>query len=305
MKRMKWFLAFRKRDDYVKICVLLFLTGASLLVLALLEGVRLYQMLHTPDEYLLVFGKWNSRSEQMMQQLQDDPEVLALTLQADYLLEIKVSNDKAGEQSVTLPCYAVSAAYLKKRYGVVYHSGEIYLPEAVFLKIAEKIDQQGNRIAYGSEGGILNQTEAVSTDRSFNSAKYQAEYTLSPAENTDLSLQTEQGLCKFRMITGSTDSEDYALIIKGDYQLKESSTMLRVYVKQQDIDGVLLKKFENKGLILQKEERYLKKDYRQKILFLKLRYRLLIGGLCIGFSVILWRRIMLFQEMIFSVLENN
>lgn len=169
----------------------------------------------------------------------------------------------------------VSAEYMKNVYGNEYSNGEIYLTDSAYSQV---IRQTG-----------LNKK---STD-----SNYQLEYSLN-LKDADAGFENQQqentgnesGICKIKLINHKIgENKNYAVIVKSLSVLKQTSSQIRVCIKKHDIDGMTIKEMESHGFIMQKDENFIKYELNQKMIFLKIRYNLMIGILCVVFSVILWK----------------
>lgn len=269
MKKIKYLLQLRRSDDDIKIFLIIVLAAIFISGNAIYQGIQFYSELNQPEEYIFIGGKWNEATDGELLKIKQLENITDATPQLNYSLTLV-----NGDKTIQIPCYAVSAEYMKTVYGVEYSNEEIYLTAKAYSQIIK--EKSHNDI----------------TGHSY----YQLEYSLDTIntgymdENTSIeNMEHESGIGKIRLLNKGNTQENYALIVKSLSKLKQGSTQIRVYMSKQDIDGMTIKNIKNKNYMMERDESYLLYKANQRMTLLKIRYHLIIGILCMFFSVILWR----------------
>lgn len=252
---MKWlsnFLKLRKQNDYVKIMFFIFLLGIYMLGSAIFNGLGIYHQLSTPEEYILSADAQNITQE-AIKKITDTEKVDAASIQKQTNLTINITED---EQS--FECYQISETYLKNVYHTESSGGmkTFYLTPKAYNKVRKKFEKNKNN------------------------NEIQSKYQMGDEET---------GIAKIVLLENKLFSDEELAFCQGNSaELSKDCEEIRAYITKKDLDGMTVKHLENLGYSIKNMEEVRETEYQLETNFLRIKYEIIIGVLCMGFNMIFW-----------------
>lgn len=249
MKWLRKFLKLRKQNDTVKIMVLVFLLGVFMIGSVIYNGMNVYWNLSTPVEYILSADSQNITQE-AMKKITDTEKVDAASIQKQTSLTIHTV-----EEELSFECYQISDNYLKNVYHVESSGGmkTFYLTPKAYEKIRKSFENNKNN------------------------NEIQSKYQIGDEET---------GTAKLVLLEGEMFSDEELAFCQGNSaELSKDCEEIRVYVTKKDLDGMTIKHLENLGYGIQNMEEIQEAEHQLETNFLKIKYEIIIGILCMGFTI--------------------
>ena len=254
MKQLKSFLKNRKRSDRVKIMLYLGIAAAVFLVLTAVNIVNLVKALNTPAEYIL---SGETVSDARLNQLMEIDGVSAVTPAINSSLTVKYRTNKT---SIGVAC--ISKEYAKTVYGVE-RTGEmtsLFANSMAYKRILSELS------GASSVSGLNNEikVEVLDGDR------YKA--------------------CRI-VCVHRQNSEDAPFVfrIEADSVLEVHADSIRVFVPKHDTEQLAASRMQNQGYMVMNREEILSFQNRIDLLFLEMKYHLIIATMC-GLWIVTLRR---------------
>lgn len=250
---MKWWSKFwkiRKQKDTVKLMLLFILLGIGFFGHLAYEGICLYQITITPTEYILTSHDPTGITDMQMKELWELEQVSAVSRQQELSLEL------AGQRGkMNLTCLEVSQSYLENAYGI-RSCGSMQVFYMNQLAYEELLRNMG----YGED--------------------YDA-----PEEDWTLGYvlgEEETGMAKVILVTeGVPNDQPYAFHEGNSVRLAKNSPAIRIQVRQQDLDGMNVRRFQQSGLEIINHSDVEETGYRQERILLQMKYDCIIVVLCL------------------------
>lgn len=217
---MNWWSKFwkiRKQKDKVKLMVLFLLVGIGFFGQFIYEGIRLYQKVMTPVEYIMTGHSPGGVTDAQMVEIRELKQVTVVSRQQERSLELS-----AQRGTLTLPCLEVSQSYLEIAYGIQsYSSMQVFYVNPPAYEELLKIMREPE---YETEGA----------------KECQMGYVLG---------NEETGMAKIILVEeGLPNDIPYAFHEGSSVSLAKNSTVVRIQMEQQDVDGMNEKRLQQIGL---------------------------------------------------------
>lgn len=250
---MKWWSKFwkiRKQKDKVKLMLLFILFGIGFFGHLIYEGICLYQITITPAEYILTSHNSAGITDIQMKELWELEQVSAVSRQQELSLEL------AGQRGkMNLTCLEVSQSYLENAYGIRSCSSM-----QVFYINKLAYDELTRSMGY-VEGGDVPPTD------------WNMGYVLGGEES---------GMAKIILVSeGIPNNQPYAIHEGSSVRLAKNSPAIRVQVRQQDLDGMQVRRFRQSGLEIVNNTEVEETLFRQETMLLQMKYDCVIALLCL------------------------
>ena len=252
MAWLKKFFKLRRQNDYVKIMFVAFLLGVFMLGSAVYNGVSVYQTLQTPTEYILSAGP-DKMTGEALEKLTKTEGVDMVSIQKQ--LELTIEN---SEEGASFTGYQISASYLKDVYRKKNTGGmkTFYLTPKAYKKA---MPESGNEKE--------------------NQKEFQAKYQMG---------EEERDMAKFVLLESPLFEEEEMVFCEGNTSdFSKDCNEIRAYITKSDLDGTMIKHIENLGYSITNMEFVRETEYQLEKQFLKIKYDVTIGILCLGFVMIL------------------
>ncbi|MBO5238075.1 MAG: hypothetical protein J6B50_04800 [Lachnospiraceae bacterium] len=255
---MKWWKNFwltRKQNDRVKIQLICFLLGIFCFSLGFYYSVQLYQLLHTPVEYVLSGSESSEKLSMQIEEIEKLEYVETVSRQKEKKIDITC---KTG--TISLPCIEVSKEYLESAYGLTETETMkvIYLNETAYEQLRREC--QSN---YGASGSKDN---------------WQAGYSMG---------EGEQGMAKLVVAKSLPDDSPCVFVSGTSLELKKNNSQIRVRLQYQDLEGIQIEELQEAGAMIINSEQIEKNQLLLNIQMMQARDWLIIGCICLLFTAIL------------------
>lgn len=250
---MKWWNKFwkiRKQKDKVKLMLLFVLVGLGFFGHFLYAGIQLYLKTLEPTEYILASYSPMGITDNQMKELGEQEHISAVSRQQELSLEL------AGQRGkLNLTCLEVSKSYLENAYGIQLSSSM-----QVFYVNKLAYDELTRSMGY-VEGGDEPPTE------------WNMGYVLGGEES---------GMAKIILVSeGIPNNQPYAIHEASSVRLAKNSPAIRVQVRQQDLDGMQVRRFRQSGLEIVNNTEVEETLFRQETMLLQMKYDCMIAVLCL------------------------
>ncbi len=251
MGRLRKFLKLRKRDDRIKLMVLLFLFGVVFVILLINKSLELYRYINSSVEYELT---GNIGSDIRVNKLKELENVSAVSLQCTQDHFIK---HKTIESNIS--CVYISSQYVRSVYGIDLKSAMtvFYANEKAFENILGEME--------------LNQYEG-----DFLESYY--------SEGIDIEYEGPEGIYIPAKIVyfknDILDNEPFVFSILSEGQLENKASSIRVNVTKQDTEQIILNEFQKLGFYVQDSAKVVEIENKFDKIFLKVKYEVLICMMC-------------------------
>lgn len=236
----------------MKIKFLVFLLAVFMLGSAVYDGMSVYRKLNTPTEYILSAGT-DKMTGEALNKLTETEGISAVSIQKP--LEMTVANSKEG---ASFACYQISKSYLKD----VYHKEDtggmktFYLTQKAYRKAMPERENEKDR-----------------------KEEFQAKYQIG---------EEESGMAKYVLLKSTLFEEEELVFCEGNTSdFSKDCNEIRAYITKSDLDGTMIKHIENLGYSITNMEDVREMEYQLDKQFLKIKYNVAIGILCLGFVMIL------------------
>lgn len=250
---MKWWSRFwkiRKQKDWVKLMLLFLLLGIGFFGHLVYEGICLYQIILTPMEYILTSQSPTGITDLQMQDLWELEQISAVSRQQELSLEL------AGQWGkMNLTCLEVSQSYLENAYGIRSCSSMqvFYMNQLAYEELLENM-------GYG-EG--------------YDPPK--EDWTLGYVLGEE-----EMGMAKIILVPeGVPNDQPYAFHEGNSVRLAKNSPAIRIQVRQQNLDGMHVQRFQQSGLEILNDSDIEKTSDCQERILMQMKYDCMIAVLCL------------------------
>lgn len=236
----------RRRDDRVKIIIYGCILTIAFFIAMISNVYKLYGHINNSAEYEL---KGDLKSKAKLNELSMLDDVNMISLQRESTVLIKCNTKESYIQ-----CVFLSKQYAKQIYGIEKSNQmpAFYLNKAAYEQLKNALDIQLNN---NHEEEFL--IEYMSQDGEYKSAKV--------------------------ILVSEKVSEEgpFAFAVDNSSSLAADADKVRVYAEKQDLEQTTIKKCETLGYFVANKEDMIKFENQLNILFLKIKYELLICLLCV------------------------
>lgn len=241
---LKDFLRLRKRDDRVKIMLILGIIALVFLVFMIRDAVTMYDYVNSPAEYEL-FG--NLSSDLKLNELSQLEQVDMVSHQADSSAKLRY---KMKETFISY--ISISKEYASYVYGVENNKS--------------MVTYYANKLAYNQ---LL---KDLQLDRYYDLEVYESGEII-----VDYNSEGEEySTAKVILMEDLDNDTPFIFTIENKADLKANATKLRIYVAKQDMELMLIKELESRGYSLCDREGILEFQNDLDKIMLKLRYHFII-----------------------------
>ena len=259
------FLRLRKQNDIIKIMCLYLIIGAVFIANAVINGIRLYQSVQSPAEYVLMGNGQNAAANVTLKEIGELENVAALSRQKEMMITVKYQGDE-----IEFSCTKLSGAYLEKVYGI-RESGAMptfYMNEKAYGQLKKNeygpVEDSGNgelRITYS----VMDASKDASANQTGGTAKV------------------------VRIQTGMPEDEPF-VFCKGDSMgLSENTPDIRVFVNRQDLDGEDVNRLLGFGYTLVNEKEVQETEYLRQMQLVKIQYGGAVAAISLTCAGFLWK----------------
>lgn len=243
VKCWRRFCQYRRRDDRVKVMLLLACIGIGFFLYAVYSGIQAYTMVKTPVEYIL-----NGNGH--IYNIENMEDAAAVSMQRESSLTL---SGPWGE--MTVACVELSESYLTLAYGI----SETSAMKVIYL----------NQMAYEQ---LL---QASNSENASKSAKeMQAVYILGDEE--------EKGEAKIRVIPGGVQNNTACAFCSGSsVSLSEGDGAIRVQMAGHDLDGLNAARIGQFGFQIVNAFEVQQASMELEMQFMRIKYGCLVAVLCL------------------------
>gem|GEM_PF-6079312 len=245
MKRWKNFLRNRKRSDRVKIMLYLGIAAAVFLVMTAVDIVNLVKALNTPAEYIL---SGDTVSDARLNQLMEIDGVGAVTPVINNSLTVKY---RTNETYIGVSC--ISKEYAKAVYGAE--------------RTGEMTTLFANSVAYRR---ILSELAGAGSV---------------PDLNNEIMVEVRDGdrykACRIVCFHQENSAEEaFVFMVMADSALRTHADSVRAFVPRQDTEQLAVSRMQSLGYMVMNREEILSFRNRIDLLFIEMKYHLIIAAMC-------------------------
>ena len=273
----------RQQNDRIKIEMWLVLAGAVCGVVFLIQGIRFYQYITSPIEYILEAPDSTSDIDSAAIQLADVPAYEAAGVYKDQDITLLI-----GDIPISVHLKAVSKEYMEAVCGpegidtiqsmpVFYVSDQTYREVRKMLDTGreENNDNETSSLDRNLLGRIFDNTEEENEEEL--QCSYRKDETVGKARLVPLSLR--QGM----------DQADghYGYMIESGYHLTKGPDGILLWCSKKDLDGSQIQAIRSSGGQIQDSSGYQIREQEKQIYWIELRNWGIIGMMCCGFTWIL------------------
>ncbi len=254
--RIREFLKARRQNDIVKIALLYFIVGITLLIMTIVNVVKFYVAINEPTEYGM--AKSSGISNEDISSISGMEDILYVSRSINENVSIKYQ-----VEVYSMPCIVVAKDYIEKIFDVKCdtNSKTFYVNEFTFNQLKQ-------------EFRFNNDSNVISVKYSFGS-EADAEY-----KNARI-VVVEDDLHADERIIYTYDT---------NLRLQKEATELQLVITEHDLDDSLRTRFGNQGFTFVDNEELISWNYELEIWMLKLKYGALISALSILAGCIMYRR---------------
>lgn len=273
----------RHQNDRIKIEMWLALAGAVCGVSFLIQGIRFYQYIASPIEYILEAPAAISDIDGAAIQLADVPAYGATAVYKDQDLSLLI-----GDIPIPVHMKAVTKEYMEAVCGpevidtnpsmpVFYVSDQTYreVRKMLYTDGSENDDYEIGGLDHNLLGNIFGNMEDENEEEL--QCSYRKDETVGKAKLVPLSLR--QGM-------EQTDGH-YGYMIESGYHLTKEPDGILLWCQKKDLDGSQIQAIRAAGGQIQDSSGYQIREQEKQIYWIELRNWGIIGMMCCGFVWIL------------------
>ena len=269
----------------VKLVLWLFLAGICFLSAAIFRGVSLYRMAQSPAEYVLTGDLRSGSYQDKLAEINSIKAVGAVSLYRSFPVIIHYQGIE-----LSFTCAELSGEYLKQVYGIE-KSGAMqtfYMNQSAYKQLWQSLllngyaqPDTGNesiRITYSlADSG---QGTMVWTDEGRNSAQDVKASYVQAAKSAELII-----------LDDCLAEENPVLFCQGQNpDFSKHASGLCVYARHQGLEGSVIREIQKSGFALEDAQTLDEALYGQNIQRIRMKYELLLAGICLLCAAALWRQ---------------
>ena len=271
---VKRLLRRRQQNDRIKIEMWLALAGAVCVVVFLIQGIRLYQYITSPIEYILEAPDSISDMDSIAIQLADVPAYEAAGVYKDQDITLLI-----GDIPISVHMKAVSKEYMD----TIPSMPVFYVSDQTYREVRKMLDtdREGNddnemsSLDHNIPGNIFDNTEEENEEEL--QCSYRKDDTVGKAKLIPLSIS--QGL--------EQADGHYGYMIESGYHLTKEPDGILLWCKKKDLDGSQIQAIQSAGGQIQDLSGYQISEQEKQIYWIELRNWGIIGIMCCGFVSVL------------------
>lgn len=269
MKSIQYILKLRKQNDDIKILITLIILILYVLYCIFQNGMKLHNMLSEPVEYIFL-KNYQKLKQTDVENILELKNVKAVSPFIETSIELETFTCEGGvvTASYISDVYAVEIGIIKSDQ----NSKILFVSEKLWDIILDSDNNKDKNSTYKSNGNNKNEEQ-----KNDNKNSVEMRY--------DIKIDGES-FKRAKVVVIKSDKEE-AFLVDNDKKLIENGQFLRVYVEKQDINMSTYKEICEKGYTCINENEADKFAGKERMIYLKIRYELIICGLCVLNCVII------------------